>query len=76
MSGVIDDQGRQWERCNECGRFIRIDRLGYEAGHPHGRDICLNCVVKGVEAGTIDIDHIIPAASWIAVYEEEVKTSR
>ena len=79
MSGVLDKYG-QWERCNGCGEYVLIDHLGYEqpkAGHPHGRDLCIKCVVKGVEAETIDINHIVPSVHWTPVYaedEEEVTT--
>jgi hypothetical protein len=46
MSGVIDADGTQWERCNGCGEFVRIDQLQYEkpsAAHEFGRDLCWPC---------------------------------
>jgi hypothetical protein len=29
MSGVIDSDGTQWEHCNGCGEFVRMDDLLY-----------------------------------------------
>lgn len=46
MSGVIDEQGIQWEHCNICGDFERIDQLQYDppsTSYPHGRDVCRKC---------------------------------
>lgn len=45
MSGVLVN-GIQWERCNQCGGWERIERLGYEKpskAHPVGRDLCRRC---------------------------------
>jgi hypothetical protein len=47
MSGVIDRDGQQWEHCNECGKFVRIEYLKYEqpsAEHRNGRDLCPVCI--------------------------------
>ena len=46
MSGVIDTDGTQYERCNGCGDFVNMDKLIYE--HPtllskYGRDLCRKC---------------------------------
>lgn len=67
MSGVIDSNGVQWEHCNECQKYVRIDRLLYErpsADHKYGRDLCKACseksrgkVVQGVPV-TIDCQAI------------------
>lgn len=46
MSGVIDRNGVQWERCNNCLAFVKIQALGYEQPseqYPHGRDLCPRC---------------------------------
>ena len=46
MSGVVDENGQQWERCDVCRRWIRIEDLVYEGpteAHPHGRDACTTC---------------------------------
>jgi ribosomal protein L34E len=46
MCGVVDEQGQQWERCNECGKWVRIQNLCYEQpseNHPYGRDLCTKC---------------------------------
>jgi hypothetical protein len=29
MSGVIDEAGTQWERCNACGEWVKFDDLAY-----------------------------------------------
>ena len=74
MAGVIDENGIQWERCNCCGRFVRLeDDMGYEypsAKHPYGRDLCVNCVDAGIRNGSIEFDTIRPASSW-QTYEVE-----
>ena len=46
MSGVIDDNGQQWEHCNDCGDFVEIELLAYEAPteeYLYGRDLCPKC---------------------------------
>lgn len=48
MSGVVDDNGVQWERCNECSKWVRYEELRYKepsAEHQHGRDLCPRCEV-------------------------------
>ena len=48
MSGVIDENGVQWEHCTECLGWVRYEDLKYEAPttqHPHGRDLCPRCEV-------------------------------
>lgn len=71
MSGVIDKDGVQWEHCNECGKFVKIQELGYQ---PHSLkwngpcDICLECANKAP-----NIEQIIPAQSWLPQYERETK---
>lgn len=43
MSGVIGEDGVQWERANCCGKWVRVERLVYEAPtpqYPFGRDLC------------------------------------
>jgi hypothetical protein len=47
MSGVIDSSGQQWEHCNGCTKFVRIQELGYEQpSHKfrYGRDLCPDCL--------------------------------
>lgn len=42
MSGVIDENGVQWEHCAVCGEFVRIEDLLYEppsVRFKYGRDI-------------------------------------
>jgi hypothetical protein len=53
MSGVIDENGQQWEKCKNtkkngkyCGDFVLIDTLYYEEPteeFPYGRDLCPAC---------------------------------
>jgi len=46
MSGVIDDDGTQWEHCNVCRKFVRIQDLEYEdpsPEHKYGLDLCPKC---------------------------------
>lgn len=52
MSGVIDEDGTQWEHCNACGGWVRIQDLLYEAKseeHPYGRDLCATCATAKAE---------------------------
>jgi len=45
MSGVIID-GVQWEKCNACLAWVRIQDLWYEVpsvAHRYGRDLCAAC---------------------------------
>jgi len=46
MSGVIDEKGQQWEHCNNCGDFVKIQNLRYEQPtekYDYGRDLCSKC---------------------------------
>ena len=70
MSGVVMDDGQQWERCNCCGKWVKIQNLGYEkptAGYKHGRDLCVSCVDKGIREGEIMFENIQPAPGWKTV---------
>ena len=67
MSGVIDENGIQWEHCNCCSKFARLDNLGYEpptTEFKHGRDICLACTNKHP-----NIESIEPAKSWLPQFD-------
>jgi hypothetical protein len=49
MSGIIDEKGIQWEHCNECTKFTKLDNLGYEPPtrkYKYGRDLCIDCTNK------------------------------
>jgi hypothetical protein len=49
MSGVIDKDGTQWERCNGCTRYVNIDDLLYDPPSEefkYGRDLCRVCYLK------------------------------
>lgn len=66
MAGVIDEQGVQWERCNGCGEFTRLDNLGYQKpskAHQYGRMLCIACVNKLPQW---HLARVQPAESWIA----------
>ena len=70
MSGVIDKRGQQWEHCNICSEFVRIQDLGYEKPSKefeHGRDVCIKCV-QAMTQKEIQ-ENIEPAKTWIPVYE-------
>lgn len=68
MSGVIDSQGIQWERCNGCAKFIKMENLGYEEPSSHykyGRSLCISCTNTAP-----DINKVRPAKSWLPVFDE------
>ena len=73
MSGVVDNNGQQWEHCGDCYTFIRFPQnLGYEKPTKtweYGRMLCVSCVDKGIRAGEIEFENIRPAPEW-RVYEE------
>lgn len=74
MSGVIDENGQQWERCNGCSRFVRIEELRYcrlPEGHPSIRtlhdlgyhrdtklDLCAECAPDEPAVGPAAIIHL------------------
>ena len=66
MCGVIGEDGIQWERCNVCGEFTKMDNLGYlprNLENEFGLDICISCT------NSLDfIELVQPAKSWIAQY--------
>lgn len=67
MSGIIDTNGQQWEHCYCCGKFIKIQSLGYEkptTANPHGRDLCVDCVDVGIQTRVILFKNIVPACTW------------
>lgn len=52
MSGVILEDGVQWEHCNCCGKFVKLSTLTYEQPsekYRHGRDIGPCCVGHKVD---------------------------
>ena len=49
--GVIDDNGIQWEKCNSCGEFTKMNLLHYEQPSllfKYGRDLCNICSKESV----------------------------
>lgn len=54
MAGVVDEHGQQWERCNGCSEWVKIQKLEYEQPserYPYGRDLCFTCAMKVVLNG-------------------------
>lgn len=46
MSGVIMEDGTQYEHCNRCGCFVELSKLKYEqpsVNYECGRDLCPEC---------------------------------
>lgn len=67
MSGIISDTGQQWEHCNECYGWVRIQHLGYQQPnsiHPRGRDLCVKCADALIRSGACTHTDILPASSW------------
>lgn len=53
MSGVIDAKGVQWERCNQCAGWVKIEKLYYEEPSRQftcGRDLCVLCAFTHAQA--------------------------
>lgn len=49
MAGVIDDDGIQWERCNACTNWTRLQDMHYQfpgGDYPYGRDLCTACAAQ------------------------------
>lgn len=73
MSGVIDEDGNQWEKCKNtrkngkyCGTFVPIDDLFYDPPSKefqYGRDLCPLCakdagvITRGMTV-TINLDDL------------------
>jgi hypothetical protein len=54
MAGVIDPDGTQWEKCHECGKWVRIETLCFEPPSKqfeYGRDLCQECWDEFESAG-------------------------
>jgi hypothetical protein len=70
MSGVIDDDGQQWERCNRCCGFTKIEELQYEERSEefkYGRDICSPCYFSMLIGGP----KTLPKEQWKDQLSEE-----
>lgn len=71
MSGVIDDNGQQWEHCNRCVKLFRFPQsLGYQkpnTQYPHGRMLCVHCVDAVLRAREVKFRQIEPAPDWKCV---------
>jgi hypothetical protein len=51
MTGVIDENGQQWEVCNECGEYVRIETLYHSTtkSYPTRKvDACGDCKMDDV----------------------------
>ena len=47
MSGVVMEDGTQWERCNGCGLLVNMDEMVYDGkafGLDEDLDLCGNCM--------------------------------
>jgi hypothetical protein len=67
MSGVVDENGQQWEHCYTCDKFVRFPQdLGYTAGY--AAHICLQCTNALPQD---ELKAVIPAPNWVPNYEEE-----
>jgi hypothetical protein len=64
MSGVVDENGQQWEHCHTCGVFVRFPQsLGYTEGY--AAHICRGCANQLPLA---QLQKVIPAPNWKANY--------
>ena len=72
MSGVIDENGTQWEKCNRCLQFVDINELCYEQPseqYEYGRDLCPGCfdgTISDAEAEELVADYIAKRDAYIA----------
>ena len=70
MSGVVDNNGQQWEHCNahpKPAMFKFPQSLGYEkpsTAWPYGRMLCVTCVDRLLRAREIKFRQIVPAPDW------------
>jgi len=69
MSGVVDENGQQWEYCHGCGNFIRFPQnLGYiKTGNrmkPDLYHICISCTQFVLEGRYVPFSRILPAPTW------------
>ena len=54
MSGVVMENGQQWERCNICGEYVKFEKLKYipkSKKYPIGADSCKNYYYKELSKG-------------------------
>lgn len=66
MSGVVDENGQQWERCHTCSEWVRFPQsLGYTKDYE--RHICLKCTNKLPQA---QLEAVIPAPNWRPNHEQ------
>ena len=50
MTGIIDEQGQQWEPCNHCGKHVKIQDLTFGPSpkwpdYP-AVDLCKTCALE------------------------------
>lgn len=74
MSGVIDENDQQWERCNVCCEYVKFEELGYikPCHHePIGADVCVTCAAKKIESDQVDFDDVVPGKQgWVETVVE------
>ena len=60
MSGVIDREGRAWERCNGCGKYAPFEDMYNEPASEvfeKGREICPACRISSMKQDYIFLHH-------------------
>ena len=70
MSGVIDEDGQQWERCNRCAGFTKFQDLQYEEPSEqfeYGRSTCPSCYFAMLIGGP----KTLPKECWKDQLSEE-----
>jgi len=63
MSGVINN-GVQWEHCNECSAWVRLEELGFQPFSEKWKgpcDICIECAKQAPNT-----QDIVPGKNWEA----------
>lgn len=82
MSGVIDKNGVQWEKCNRCLQWVDIDDLCYREAsdeHPYGEDLCPGCfdgTISDEEAEELIAEYHARTEAYIASPEYQAFKAR
>lgn len=75
--GVVDSNGQQWETCNGCSKYTKLEGLGYQKPntvYKHGRDLCVKCAAWSIEHGHCAFEDIIPGYSWVVIETQGART--
>lgn len=69
MAGVIDSKGQQWEHCNVCGDFVKIQNLGFlrpsKPGLLDSLDVCMKCANEMLLKDQKLFRRIDPGQGWL-----------